>query len=58
MFCITVNYNCILNLKTQKLKNSKTNNLSISGIKLTFVDDFELDADYLVHLSGNEGCGR
>ena len=52
MFCITVNYNCILNLKTQKLRNSKTqklknlktNNLSISGINLTFVDEFSFDA--------------
>lgn len=32
--------------------------LAKSGINLTFVDDLELNADYLVHLSGNEGCGR
>lgn len=44
----------LTNLKTHKLTNLKTHNLSISGIKLIFVDDFELNADYLVRLNGNE----
>lgn len=31
--------------------------LVISGIRLTFVDDFRLNADYLAHLNSNKDVG-